>query len=189
MQGARRLHGFTLIELLVVVVLLGLLTSVAVTTVGSGNQARELEIETNRLHALLRIAADEAVFSSTEIGVAIEDKGYEFLEYNEEERQWAEASSAQLKSYVFPDWVVVDFRRDGEEKTLPKGDDEESREFGEEPAKQPQFMLLSSGEITNFTIGLEVDGHPDLRYEVTLSDQGQIVLPHVEERRNARDGA
>jgi general secretion pathway protein H len=187
MRAKSQLQGFTLIELLVVIVLLGLLTTVAVSTVGGGNQARELEIETNRLHALLRIAADEAVFTNTEIGVAIEDKGYEFLIYDEENREWVESSSVQLKPYVFPEWIVIDFRRDGEEQTLPSKD-EESREFGEAPPKRPQFMLLSSGEVTNFTLGLEIDGQSDIRYEITLSEQGQIILPHVEERKQARDG-
>ena len=45
--------GFTLIELLVVIVLIGLLASIGLTTVGSGNQGRALNNEVNRLHAVL----------------------------------------------------------------------------------------------------------------------------------------
>jgi len=71
--------GFTLIELLVVIVLIGLLASIGLTTVGSGNQGRALNNEVNRLHAVLRMASEEAIYSNTEIGVRFDSGAYSFL--------------------------------------------------------------------------------------------------------------
>jgi len=57
--------GFTLIELMVVMVILGVVVMFAVAKSG-GDAHRELKNEANRLHGVLRMASEEAVFSNSE---------------------------------------------------------------------------------------------------------------------------
>ncbi len=178
-----RQSGFTLIELLVVMVLLGLLTSLATTSIG-GNQARELEIETNRLHALLRTAANEAVFTNTEIGMQVFEEGYSFITYDEDAKTWQAASSNILQAQELPEWMFIEFEREGEEIELPSKPKDTDREYdGESSSVKPDFMFLSSGEVTNFRLILGNRDNSDSYREIILNEYGEIVLPHVEARK------
>lgn len=170
--------GFTLIELLVVMVLLGLVAGIAVTSVGSGNQEKELRNEASRLHALLRMAAEEAVFSNTEIGAYIDTEYYEFLVYDEEAANWTPAPQSFLKKRDLPDWLLIDYQREGERKDVKLGarSAEGESEGSEQGGKKPSFMLLSSGEVTPFTVAMEVDGNPDSRLEIKTDENVEIVL-------------
>ena len=38
-------------------------------------------------------------------------------------------------------------------------------------------MLLSSGEITGFTVGFQLNDDADSRIEIKSTDQGDIVIP------------
>ncbi len=156
-------------------VLLGLVVGIAVTTVGSGNQQKELQNEVNRLHAVLRMASEEAIFSNTEIGVLVDNEHYEFLVYDEEKRQWKNAEQAFLRSYKLPEWVTVDFLREGRERKM-LGDETGDSSLSEGKSLKPQFMLLSSGEVTGFRIGLQIDADADSRREILTNEQGEIVL-------------
>lgn len=178
-----RHSGFTLIELLVVMVLLGLLTSLATTSIG-GNQARELDIETNRLHALLRAAANEAVFTNTEIGMQVFEQGYGFITYDEEAQAWQAAMTSILQDKELPEWMFIEFEREGEEIELPTKPKEDDREYdGDSSTLKPDFMFLSSGEVTNFSLILGNRDDSESYREITLNEYGEIVLPHVEARK------
>ena len=188
MDGILSLHtglrGFTLVELLVVMVLVGLLATIGLVTVGTGNQERELQNEVNRLHAVLRMAAEEAVYSNTEIGVTIDDHEYGFLSFNEEEAKWEEVTQSFLKTYALPDWIVMDLQREGDLQSLVSSNKEQSSQAPADDAEssvRPDFMLLSSAEVTPFIIGLEIDGNGDSRIEIKTDDQGEIILPALAE--------
>ncbi len=169
-----RNRGFTLIEILVVMVLLGLLTGVAVFTLGSGKLQRELENESKRLHALLRMASDEAVLSNTEVGFIIDDDSYEFLQYDEKKEQWSGSTVASLKSRKLPDWLGVEFQREGNEvRILGKENDD---------SKKPDMMLLSSGEVTPFSLKLQVKNSKEGLYTIASDglEEIKLVPPGVE---------
>lgn len=188
-------QGFTLIELLVVMVLLGLLSGIAVTTLGGSNQGRELANEVNRLHAVLRMASEEAIFSNQEIGVVIESDLYEFLIYDEESKSWNNASQSYLQTHNLPEWIDIDFQREGKERKILGGSENtlENSDFAglsnddeeeSSSSKKPQFMLLSSGEVTGFIVGMQIDNDSDSRLEIRTNEQGEIILPHVEEEES-----
>jgi general secretion pathway protein H len=177
--------GFTLIELLVVMVLLGLISSLALMTVGGGNQTREMINEVTRLQAILRNAADEAVYSNEEIGVLIEDEGYEFLIWNEKESKWDNSTKQALRPRALPEWLTLDFVREGKDReilgTKVSGEffaNTDTLEI-EESSKKPSFMLLSSGEVDQFVIGVQVMDDRDSRIEIKTDEYGEIVVPFL----------
>jgi len=178
-------NGFTLIELLVVIVLIGLLASIGLTTVGSGNQGRALNNEVNRLHAVLRMASEEAIYSNSEIGIRFESDAYSFLVYDEEESSWVDAPQRFLRSHTFPEWLVVEWRREDEFR-LPdqSSSSDSSGKIDEEDSKEPDLVMLSSGEITPFVIGFSLDNDSDSLLEIKTDEQGDIILPHVLEQNS-----
>ena len=169
--------GFTLIEILVVMVLLGLLSGVAVFILGSGKLQRELDIESHRLHTLLRMASEEAILSNTEIGFVIDDDHYEFLEYDDEKQTWASSSVSVLKSRDLPEWLAPEFQREGRAKILGK-DSSDAKE-----SKKPDMMLLSSGEVTPFSITLRVQNNEEGGFIISSDglEEIKLIIPGKEE--------
>ncbi len=169
--------GFTLIEILVVMVLLGLLSGVAIFTLGSGKLQRELEVEAQRLHTLLRMASEEAILSNSEIGFSIDDDHYEFLEYDDEKQTWSSSSVSVLKMRDLPEWLAPIFEREGQTKILGK-DSSDTKD-----SKKPDMMLLSSGEVTPFTITLQVQNKNEGGFIISSDglEEIKLVIPGKEE--------
>jgi general secretion pathway protein H len=169
--------GFTLIEILVVMVLLGLLSGVAIFTLGSGKLQRELEVEAQRLHTLLRMASEEAILSNSEIGFLIDDDHYEFLQYDDEKQTWASSSVSVLKARDLPEWLAPEFQREGRAKILGKDSS------GAEESKKPDMMLLSSGEVTPFSIILRVQNNEEGGFIISSDglEEIKLIIPGKEE--------
>ncbi|PID41738.1 MAG: type II secretion system protein GspH [Proteobacteria bacterium] len=165
--GNNKKKGFTLIEILVVLVLIGVIASVSVLGIGNDNQGRELVNEVKRLHALMRLIADEAVLHNSEYGFFIDSDGYEFLAYNEENNLWSVTSEPPFAARSLPEWLTVSVRQDSDFPRLKTKDEEET--------KIPQIVFLSSGEMTPFRLffdmqagesekfGIESDGFTGIK--------------------------
>ena len=150
----RAVRGFTLIELLVVLVLLGVLTSLAV--LGSGiasSPTRKLNDEAERLNSLLRVLLDEAVLDNREYGVRFEQRSYQVLSFDPRKARWAPLDD---KVHELPDWAELSIEVE-EQKIGLLGAKDDKKGKGEKKApavKPPQLLILSSGELTPFTLRL-----------------------------------
>jgi general secretion pathway protein H len=135
--------GFTLIELLVVLVIIGVLIGFAVLSVGEDGRERALEREARRLAVLLELASEEAVLQARELGLAVGERGYAFFLL--EGSGWLVLDDEILRPREFPDDVRTALVVEGRPAA---------------PAREgqpPQILLLSSREVTPFTLDLRLE--------------------------------
>jgi general secretion pathway protein H len=190
----RPVAGFTLIEVLVVVVLIGVLSAVALLSVGSVGLKSPLEDEARRLHALLLFAGEESLMQGRDLGLRLDPEGYRFLSYDPESFFWEELSGDDLyKSRQLPEDVYMELFLEEQEVVLDSARTESDaqgteREDGDEEgektaAPEPQLLILSSGEVTPFQLWIGQRFEQE-RYLIEGQANGQIDLlyPEAEER-------
>lgn len=150
-MGARvATGGFTLLEVLVVVVIIGIVISFAVLSIGSRTLDDRLEQEARRLRELVALAADEAVLQGVEVGLLQTPDGYAFLVLREDGWVVADDSGA-LRGRTLQEPFYLQLRVEGRPVT-PVAPGDESVEL------KPQVLLLSSGEATTFSAELRARG-------------------------------
>lgn len=139
-----RARGFTLLEILVVLVIVGVIASFAIVSIGSRALDDRLDTEARRLHELLALAADEAVLQGTELGFVQTDGGYAFLTLKD--GAWLPLDdSGALRGRLLAEPLYLQLRIEGRPvKPVPL----------DAPAQElkPQVLLLSSGEATEFSL-------------------------------------
>ncbi len=154
--------GFTLLELLVVLVIIGVMLSVISFTVG-GNEHRQLRVEAQRLHALVALAAQEAVLKTRQLAMEVEDNGYAFLTLADDGKWLPLDEPDSLRRRQLPEGVSMKLTLEGPQ---PETDDEETT--------PPRVWILSSGEMSPFSITLRYqEGAP---YELTGDMLGNLAL-------------
>ena len=165
--------GFTLVELLVVLVIIGCLVSLALFSTGR-NTERELQEEARRLATVMTLLADEAVLENREYGLLINSTGYQVLSFAEDCACWSVSTDQQ--GYRLPEWVRLQLQLDGEPLQLGGSVDKEAdgeEDEADEQSVQPQLLLFSSGELSAFSLRLEVRDLPQQAFAVS-SDGFQL---------------
>jgi general secretion pathway protein H len=172
----RRSAGFTLLELMVVLVIIGIIFTFAVLSLGGDDLGELMEQESERMVTLLELASDEAILRGEELAVLFSEDGYEFLVLNEDRWQKT-AEDRLLKAYTLPADIELRLEIEGEPPILTasaaeagQGVDEEE---DEDERLQPQVFILSSGEMTPFTVIL-MSPQSRLRYHLTASLLGTM---------------
>jgi general secretion pathway protein H len=142
-RRAGRGRGFTLLEILVVVLIIGVVLSLATLAFRDDIDER-LQTEARRLAALLTLASQEAVLQGGELAAVFGPRGYHFQML--EEGKWTDARDAVLRERQLAEDLSLFIEIEGE-AAQPGGKDAE-----EQP---PRVFLLSSGEMTPFTLTLK----------------------------------
>jgi len=153
-------RGFTLIEILVVITLIGIMAGAAMLSVG-GQQARQLKNEALRLQLLLNQARDESELTQRTLGVIMDERGYQFLQWDMNTQRWSAldtspyknhqlASTTTLLTYAAPsDGSQQRPFFDTDKQTAGNGNSQtERREL------QPQIIFSASGDHSAFVISL-----------------------------------
>lgn len=163
-----RSAGFTLLELMVVLVLIGIIFSFAMLSLGGDDLGEMMEQETRRLVTLLELASDEAVLRGEELAVHFSAEGYEFLILQDAAWQ-PSGDDGLLKAYQLPPGIEIRLEVDGDPPGLTGQDDDED----EDEALTPQVFILSSGEMTPFTAILQ-SRDSTARYLLSASVLGRL---------------
>lgn len=159
--------GFTLVEILVVMVIVGIILTFAVLSVGDRAALDTLDTESRRLEQLFKLAQEDAELKGYEIGFRLLDTRYEFLAVNPE-GHWTAFSEGMFRARKLTAPLI--YRLWVEGRAVPPAQDPVGR--AENPI-QPQILLLSSGEATAFALQISAPG-TEQRYRVEADALGRI---------------
>ena len=156
-----------------VVVIIGLLVqAVALSWRAVGND-QELEQETGRLRGMIDLLHEEALMQSRDYGLMFTETGYRFYVFDYQQLEWVMPQADRLlEPHTLRPLLSMTLVLDGREAQL-EPDFESQDENIEDPA--PQVMLLSSGEVTPFTLEMRRDGI-DGRFELTAELDGDVQV-------------
>ena len=167
----RQVHrGFTLIELLVAVVIVAIILSVTVLSVGLVGDDREVQTEARRLMSLLELSQDEAMMQGREFGIEFLRQGYRFVEYDPVANLWVEQIEDETFRYrPMPEGVEIELwledrpvaleiepvilERPEEDDAEDEDNDRDERQFGRDEYA-PHLLIYSSGDMTAFELRL-----------------------------------
>ncbi|MCC6301954.1 MAG: type II secretion system minor pseudopilin GspH [Gammaproteobacteria bacterium] len=156
-----RAAGFTLLEILVVVLIIGIVLTLATLALRDDVDKR-LETEARRLAALLTLASQETVLQGEEMAVAFAPQGYRFQV--REEDKWVDSDDPILRKRQLPEDLSLFIEVEGDAPAAGGKDKD---------AEEPRVYLLSSGEMTPFTLTLK-DRNSTKTYQLRADFGGEF---------------
>jgi general secretion pathway protein H len=163
--------GFSLLELLIVVAIIGLLVGAVTLSMGSLGNDRQLQEETNRLRSFIDLLHEESLMQSRDYGLMFTETGYRFYVYDYQTLNWVVPQTDRLLGqHTLEPQLTLSLILDGRDVPLVQEFDDQEIENPE-----PQVMVLSSGEVTPFTIEMQRDGIEG-RFELTAALDGELTV-------------
>ena len=176
-------RGFTLIELLVVLVIISMFSGMIVLSIGD-NFSRELRSEAERFQRLIIAASDEAIFTSSQLGVVIDKHQYSLARFDTVSQSWQPFIGQAFRLHSLPESMqlslsIEGFSRPGSDAAPQavnfggsrssdltennendqsnglysfEADSSDGGNEGLELNIMPQILMLSSGEVTVFSL-------------------------------------
>lgn len=178
-------RGFTLIEILVVLVIVGILVSIAVLSLGALGDDRDVEREGQRMRSLLQMAGDEAELQGRDFGIEFIQQGYRFVEYDPLFETWAEIAGDEiLRPRTLPagyemELYLEDRKVELELEAAETEDDEEN----DSPLLEkyaPHGLILSSGDISPLEVDI-IRRIDNASVRVRVDTEGNVELADDDE--------
>jgi general secretion pathway protein H len=160
-----RSAGFTLIEILAVVVIIGIVTAVAVISARAlGGHSKQAAAAT-RLAGLIELASENARMENVQYGLKVKAHRYEFLVFNDRGTWLPLTKNPALAARDVPKGMRLEVHAEHDIK-LPvvsskigaASAQSAASAPNETTALRPQVAILSTGEITPFTLRLTANG-------------------------------
>ena len=158
MNTSGRQHGFSLIEILVVIVIIGIVASMAMLSLGLLGDDRDLQTEARRVSSLVQVAQDEAVMQGREFGLEVMQSSYRFVEYDAFTNRWDELLAddtfrmRQLPEDLEFELYLEDQRilLETDPEAFDDPDDDDNSVLTE--AYAPHIFIFSSGDVMPFEL-------------------------------------
>ncbi|MGH8273744.1 MAG: type II secretion system minor pseudopilin GspH [Gammaproteobacteria bacterium] len=182
-----RAAGFTLIEILAVVVIIGIVTGIAVISISAlGGRSAQAQVAT-RLAGRIELASENARMENIQYGLKIKPHHYEFLVFNGRGNWLPLTNKPVLAARGVPKGMKLSVHVENA-ITLPVvstaigAADADSSGLAEQatPASSaltPQIAILSTGEITPFTLRLTASGGKTWVVRGNASGRVHVVPP------------
>lgn len=141
------MRGFSLLELLVVFTIIGILLALATLSVNLVGEDENLEKTARRTHALMALAAEEALLQGRDFGILFEQRGYQFLAFDYDRSEWvAYAGDDMFRSRTLEEGQYFELDVEGQVVLL------DAEPPDPENGLVPQVPLLSSGDLVPFEL-------------------------------------
>ena len=182
--------GFTLIELLVVVVVIGIIVSIGLLSLGVLGDDRQLRREAFRIGSLLEVAQDEAVMQGREFGLEVMRTSYRFVEFDPYQRLWTEIQTEDVfRARELPEGMEFDLLLEDKSILLDIDAEDLSDLEGEDQSNSrndfaPHILIFSSGDSTPFQLRI-VDRERDYTVIMTGDLAGSIEVMTESEKADA----
>ncbi|MFO1432226.1 MAG: type II secretion system minor pseudopilin GspH [Candidatus Competibacteraceae bacterium] len=142
MSSKQGQSGFTLLEIMVTVVLIGIIASFAVLSLPGKSPTERLAEESRRLMAVLEMTRQDALLRGDQRGVYFTEAGYQLMTYQGGRGGQAGANGFTMeRAYQLPAGLQLQLWVEGR-----------MVDFKKAVADLPQVLVLSSGEMTPFTV-------------------------------------
>ncbi len=189
-------QGFTLIEVLLALVIVAMASFAVVLNIPvSSDDAAQTQAR--QLYYRLQLMSEEALLSGQEFGVWVSPRHDKLVLAILGEQGWQELNWSKINSEIeIADNLVLDFSiggdvwQDDERLFMPDSGNQERTLFSEDGSKDdtrlptPQILLMSSGEVTPFSLKFEPRNHPREGWVVEANDIGQIKILTIDEAEN-----
>lgn len=137
--------GFSLVEILVVLVIISVLSSAAVLSVGASDQSSRVDVEAQRLVLRFQMAADEVLVTGRSVSLHWDSHGYSFGSRNSKESEWEDDPHPMLgKRHELP--PNLQLRTEQEAESVVVGSDGTQAELVlETPGTSPGVKIRFNG--------------------------------------------
>jgi general secretion pathway protein H len=151
-----RSKGFTLVEILVVVIIMAIVISLAILSLGNTGRDSQLDEETQRIEGLLGLLHERALLEGRDFGMRIEPAAYEFVVYEPRKNRWMPLDQErEFRRRDLPKGVSFELRLDSQVVVIKPIDRSLASDA---PPPAPQVAVAASGEGTPFRLTLLRDG-------------------------------
>lgn len=177
--------------MVVVILVIGILVTFAMLSIGNRPMEDKLENEARRMQAITQLAAEEAEAKSVEIGLRFSETGYRLLAVNDQTKLWEDyEKDGSLRRRVLAEPVSLKLRVDDRpiqllpeqppltEEQQKKDKDSFSPTAAAKKKLEPQVLLLSSGEMSPFELELMAPGLAFF-YRLEGDTLGRLTLKRV----------
>ena len=151
-----RSKGFTLVEILVVVVIMAIVISLAILSIGTTGRDTQLDEESRRIEGLVGLLHERALLEGRDFGLRIEPTAYEFIVYEPRRDRWMTLDQEhEFRHRDLPKGLSFQLELDSQVVVIKPIDRTLSSDA---PPPGPQVAIAASGEGTPFRLTLLRDG-------------------------------
>jgi general secretion pathway protein H len=159
--------GFTLIELLIVLVLIGLITGMAMLSMGTADPRDQQKLEAERLVKLLELASQEAITRGDIIGFELFNQGYRFTVVKKNKWQ-PETTDMVFKSRTLMPQMLLELAMDGHDVNL-------TRQPIQSVDPKPQIILTPDGDMELFKVKITIKDGDSIFWVSNTQEDGLMI--------------
>ncbi|VAX11515.1 hypothetical protein MNBD_GAMMA25-1016 [hydrothermal vent metagenome] len=164
-------QGFTLIEILVVMILLGIVMTIAVISIGN-SQSEQLEEDMRRLLQIARLTHEEAIINQQTLAIKFSKHGYSIQRFEAQGRVWIPVTEpAFFLPKELDESYEIKLFQDGLSVSLEENDSEK-----EDSGK---VLMYSSGEMTPFELTISLPDS-EIEYRLTADLMGKLEIEDLQ---------
>jgi general secretion pathway protein H len=197
LHSPRFSRGFTLLEIMVVIVIVGIMATVAMISMGVLGRDRDMQDQAERIWAVINQVREECELQGFDVGLRVGTNNYDFLRFDARRqlwlpivdddllsarelspglrvRLWLEGREVVLKERLGPETTAANEKATGADNKEDKDAKDKKKEA------PPQIMILSSGDVNSFDLQFEREGG-DERWHVFVQPDSSVAAERVVE--------